>query len=61
MTEQQMNEYIEEAASSLAVEGMIMTDNEKENLRKIGRGELTFSELINRYIAEAKEIGRNHA
>lgn len=61
MTEQQMNKYIEEAASSLAVEGMIMTDNEKENLRKIGRGELAFPELINRYIAEAKEIGRSHA
>ena len=61
MTEQQMNKYIEEAASSLAVEGMIMTDNEKENLRKIGRGELTFPELINSYIAEAKEIGRSHA
>lgn len=33
-----------------------MTEEEKENLRKVGRGELTYSELIDHYVADAKHV-----
>jgi hypothetical protein len=56
-----MELHIKEAESSLAVEGLTMTEQEKENLRKVGRGELTFDELSAQYIAEAKKIGLQYA
>ena len=51
----EMEDIIAKVEHSLAVEGMTMTEEEKENLRKIGRGELTYNELINQYVAEAKQ------
>lgn len=32
-----------------------MTEEEKENLRKVGRGELTYRELIDRYEVQVKK------
>ncbi|RDB63326.1 hypothetical protein C1878_05575 [Gordonibacter sp. 28C] len=61
MTDRQMEIHIEEAASSLAVEGLHMTEREKENLRRIGRGELSFSDLIAQYVEEAKTTGLRYA
>jgi hypothetical protein len=61
MKPQEMELHSEEAASSLAVEGMTMTELEKENLRKVGRGEISFAELCEEYIAEAKKLGTKHA
>lgn len=61
MTERQMEIHIEEVASSLAVEGLHMTEREKENLRKVGRGELTFSDLIAQYVEEAKTASLRYA
>ena len=61
MTDQQMEIHIKEASSSLEVEGLRMTETEKENIRKVGRGELSFSDLIAQYVAQAKELGSKYA
>lgn len=60
MTSAEMENIIEEVEHSLAVEHMSMTEAEKENLRKVGRGELTFSELIAQYVASAKRTAAQH-
>ena len=60
MTAAEMENIIEEVEHSLAVEHMTMTEEEKENLRRVGRGELTYRELINQYVAHAKETADSH-
>ncbi|MEG0681910.1 MAG: Fic family protein [Raoultibacter sp.] len=54
MTAQEMENIIAEVEHSLAVEHMAMTSEEKENLRRVGRGELSFQELIAQYVDVAK-------
>ena len=54
MTPARMETIIEEVEHSLAVEHMTMTEAEKENLRKVGRGEITYRDLIAKYVADAK-------
>jgi hypothetical protein len=61
MTSAEMENIIEEVEHSLAVEHMTMTDAEKENLRRVGRGELTYKELINIYVSNAKKLAASHA
>lgn len=61
MTAQEMENIITEVEHSLAVEHMTMTDNEKENLRRVGRGELSFQELIAQYVEDAKKIAASNA
>ena len=61
MTSREMENIIEEVEHSLAVEHMAMTDAEKENLRRVGRGELTYRELIDQYVAQAKKLAAAHA
>ena len=55
MTSAEMENIIDEVEHSLAVEHMTMTDEEKENLRKVGRGELTYRQIKDSYIAKAKK------
>lgn len=61
MTSQEMESIIEEVEHSLAVEHMTMTEEEKENLRRVGRGELTYRELIDQYVVRAKRLAASHA
>ncbi len=61
MTSAEMESIIEEVEHSLAVEHMTMTEEEKENLRRVGRGELTYRELIDQYAARAKKLAAAHA
>ncbi|HIW75057.1 hypothetical protein [Gordonibacter sp.] len=61
MTDQQMETHIKEASSSLEVEGLYMTDVEKDNLRKVLSGEFSFSDLVSRYVTDAKKLGRKYA
>ncbi|MBQ9955694.1 MAG: hypothetical protein IJO87_09780 [Eggerthellaceae bacterium] len=61
MTEKQIERHIAEAASSLAVEGLVMTDAEKDNIRAAFRGERTFEDLIAQYVAEARVLGLKYA
>lgn len=61
MTATEMENIIQEVEHSLAVEHMTMTEEEKENLRRVGRGELTYRELIDQYVARAKKLAASHA
>ena len=61
MTSAEMENIITEVEHSLAVEHMTMTEEEKENLRKVGRGELTYRDLVNQYVATAKRLAASHA
>lgn len=61
MTSQEMENIIEEVEHSLAVEHMTMTDEERENLRKVGRGEMTYRDLVNQYVTAAKQLAAPHA
>lgn len=61
MTSQEMKNIIEEVEHSLAVEHMTMTDEERENLRKVGRGEMTYRDLVNQYVTAAKQLAASHA
>lgn len=45
---------------SLAVEHLWMTDDEKDNLRRVGRGEITYDDLIALYVTEGKSIATAH-
>ena len=54
MTEEQLERNIEETAGALAVEGLIMSQEERDNLRKVGRGELTYGELVAVYANRAR-------
>lgn len=56
-----METHIKEASSSLEVEGLYMTDVEKDNLRKVLSGEFSFSDLVSRYVTDAKKLGRKYA
>lgn len=47
-----MEIHINEASSSLEVEGLHMTASEKENLRKALCGEFSFSDLVERPFRE---------
>ena len=61
MTEYKMEQIITEVEHSLAVEHMNMTDTEKENLRRVGRNELTIDELIAQYVSDARKLAATHA
>ena len=60
MTSTEMEDIIKEVEHSLAVESRAMTAEEKENLRRVGRGELTYRELIDHYISTAKKLAASH-
>lgn len=60
MTERKMEDIIAEVEHSLAVEHMTMSATEKENLRRVGRNELSFDELIAQYVAEARRLAASH-
>lgn len=60
MTSAEMEDVIKEVEHSLAVEHMTMTADEKENLRRVGRGELTYRELIDQYVSKAKRLATSH-
>ena len=61
MTEAQMEKVIKETASALAVEGLVMTDEERENLRRVARKELTYQDLVALYTDRARQLGAAYA
>ena len=52
-----MEKVIEETASALAVEGLVMTDEERENLKRVARKELSYQDLVAIYTDRAKQLG----
>ena len=63
MSTKEMENIILEVEHSLAVENLIMSNEEKDNLRRVWDGEITFSELISSYVtqAQAHAMAKAHA
>ncbi len=61
MTAERMEIIIDEVEHSLATEKLVMTDAEKENLRRVGRGEISYQDLIAEYVAAAHKMAATHA
>lgn len=57
MTEEEIEKGIGYVAATMAMEGLTVTEEEKENMRKVGRGELT-TEEVNRMYLEKYTSGR---
>jgi hypothetical protein len=51
---------IESVVCTMGIEGMILSEQEKESLRKILRGEITFEEHIQNIIVKAKVKGKKY-
>ena len=60
MTEAQMERVIKETASALAVEGLVMTPEERRNLQRVSRKELTYADLVELYTSRARKLGAAH-
>lgn len=52
---------VEEVVATMAMEGMILTDEEKENLLKIARGEVTAKEMRDRILAKYQQPKKRNA
>lgn len=56
LTTEQIESNIREVAASFAIEGIKLTEENKENMRRIGRGEATgdevVAEILKKYKAE---------
>ena len=57
MGEKDIQKIIDETAFSMEVEGFVMTVEEKENIRKVLSGEISFADQLSEYIDNAKRIG----
>ena len=57
MNNKDIQKIIDETAFTMEVEGFILTSNEKENIKKVLNGEVSFAEQLQRYIDNAKRIG----
>ena len=53
------DELIESTAASFAMEGMIVTEEEKERERRVLNGEITHEEAISLIYKETKMFGQN--
>ena len=60
MTTKEIDSIIDEVEHSLAVEHLYMTDEEKDNLRRVGAGELTFDQLIASYVSQGQALATAH-
>ena len=57
MGDKDIQKIIDETAFSMEVEGFVMTDEEKENIRKVLSGKISFADQLSEYIDNAKRIG----
>jgi len=51
------NKEIEKTSFTMEVEGFVLTSEEKNNLRKVLSGEITYADQLQKYIDDAKRIG----
>lgn len=58
--EEELERDVARVADTMALSGMSLTEEEKEALRRIGRGELSSDEHLQRVIDKAKEIGKKY-
>jgi len=57
MSNKDIQKIIDETAFTMEVEGFVLTSDEKENIKKVLNGEVSFAEQLQRYIDNAKRIG----
>lgn len=52
LTDEELEHRIAQVNATMDMEGMALTDNDKETLRKFARGELTMEQVIEQALAE---------
>ena len=57
MSSKDIQKIIDETSFTMEVEGFILTSEEKENIRKVLSGEISFAEQLKKYIDNAKRVG----
>lgn len=57
MSNKDIQKIIDETAFSMEVEGFVLTSDEKEDIKKVLSGEVSFTEQLKRYIDDARRIG----
>ncbi|MGV8083353.1 MAG: hypothetical protein AB2L09_06960 [Coriobacteriia bacterium] len=60
MTPQDIEKTIREVNGTMAIEGMPLDDKDKENLRSILRGEVSYEEMKRRLINEYSQPQASH-
>jgi hypothetical protein len=57
MSVQEKEKIIEKTVFTMEVEGFILPPEEKDTLRKVLSGEISYAEQLQKYIDNAKRIG----
>ena len=57
MSSKDIQKIIEKTSFTMEVEGFILTTEEKDNLRKVLNGEISYADQLKIYIENAKRIG----
>ena len=57
MSSKEIQKIIDETSFSMEVEGFVLTITEKDELKKVLTGEISFAEQLQKYIDNAKRIG----
>ena len=58
MSNKDTQKIIDETAFSMEAEGFVLTFDEKEDIKKVLNGEASFAEQLQKYIDNAKRIGK---
>lgn len=57
MSSKKIDKIIDETVFTMEAEGFVMTSEEKDVIRKVLNGEISFSAQLEKYIDDAKHIG----
>jgi len=57
MSNKEIQKIIDETSFTMEVEGFILTSEEKDTIRKVLSGEVSFADQLKEYIENAKRIG----
>ena len=57
MSNKEIEKTIEKTSFTMEMEGFVLTSEEKNNLRKVLSGEITYADQLQKYIDDAKRIG----
>jgi len=57
MSKKEIQKIIDETSFTMEVEGFVLTSEEKDKIRKVLSGEISFADQLKEYIDNAKRIG----
>lgn len=57
MSNKDIQKIIDETSFTMEVEGFVLTSEEKDTLRKVLSGEISFADQLKEYIENAKRVG----